>query len=162
MYPVTLLGNVFAAQTHSAGKINPGPCTGSFPLSRRALRKILLEKIQLRKSIGTDCSGMWCGHHPWKKGTWRCVSEGHGQWTRWDGQGLGLVILVVSSSLNGSMILFRDVVSGHGGVGLGLDFVILVVFSNLNYSDSVIVLRPYFGEELEQTSIPASVKDAYG
>lgn len=60
------------------------------------------------------------------------------------------------------MILFRDVVSGHGGVGLGLDFVILVVFSNLNYSDSVIVLRPYFGEELEQTSIPASVKDAYG
>ena len=47
-------------------------------------------------------------------------------------------------------------------VMVGLDFVILVVFSNLNYSDSVIVLRPYFGEELEQTSIPASVKDAYG
>ena len=31
-------------------------------------------------------------------------------------------------------VALRDVVSGHGGGGLGLDWVILVVFSNLNVS----------------------------
>lgn len=72
------------------------------------------------------------------------------------------MIYVVSSNLKGSMVLFRDTVSGQGGDGLGLDFVVLVVFSNLNDSDSVIVLIAYFGEELEQTSIPASVMDACG
>jgi len=89
LYPVTLLGTVFAAQTHSAGKINPGPCTGSFPLSRRALRKILLEKIQLRKSIGTDCSGRWC------------------------------ISSTIPGRKEHAEVSLRDMVSGQGGMGKG-------------------------------------------
>ena len=33
-------------------------------------------------------------------------------------------------------VALRDMVSGHGGGGLGLDLMILVVFSNLNDSMS--------------------------
>jgi len=36
---------------------------------------------------------------------WRCGTEGHSQWTWWDGLGLGLVILEIFSNLNDSMIL---------------------------------------------------------
>ena len=37
---------------------------------------------------------------------WRCGTWGRGQWARWGGLGLGLGILEVSSSLNGSVILW--------------------------------------------------------
>ena len=49
-----------------------------------------------------------------------CGTEGCGQWARWDGVGLDLVILEeVFCNLNDTMILFRDVVSWHGGMEWG-------------------------------------------
>ena len=38
-------------------------------------------------------------------------------------------------------VALRDVVSGHGGGGLGLDLVILEVFSNLNDSMKIAALE---------------------
>ena len=38
------------------------------------------------------------------QGTWRCGTEGHGQWAWWGAEGgLGMVILEVFSNLHGSM-----------------------------------------------------------
>ena len=52
---------------------------------------------------------------PWGCDTWGC-----GRWAWRDGLGSDWVISEVSSNLNGSdsMILFREMVSGHGGDGL--------------------------------------------
>lgn len=48
-----------------------------------------------------------------------------------------LLFFYTSMFLSLLPMLARDVLSGHGGVGLGLDMVSLEVFSNLN--DSVIL-----------------------
>jgi len=62
---------------------------------------------------------------------WRWGTEGHGWWAWWDGVGLDLGILLVSSSLNDTIILCGHMVSAHGGDGLRLDLVIFVVFPTL-------------------------------
>ena len=66
---------------------------------------------------------------------WECGPEGRGQWARWGGLGLDFGISEVFSNLNDSVILFRDMVSRHGGgdgLMVGLDD--LGCFSNLHDS----------------------------
>ena len=51
-------------------------------------------------------------------------------------------VTVLEVFKNHGDVALWDVVSGHGGGGVGLDWVILVVFSNLN--DSMILLNDIF------------------
>ena len=39
---------------------------------------------------------------------WRCGTEGHGQWARWDGLGLDFILEVFSSRDDSMMLWFDD------------------------------------------------------